>query len=109
MRRNYKMSRRNKYEKPKNFKKTWMNLLSYIKEYIPVIVLVLLASIVASVLQVLGPNKLKELTDVIAEGLPQMINGEPVLSSINMEAVRSITLLLVTFYVTSALIDFVRS
>lgn len=86
-----------------------MNLLSYIKEYIPVIVLVLLASIVASVLQVLGPNKLKELTDVIAEGLPQMINGEPVLSSINMEAVRSISLLLVTFYVTSALIDIVRS
>ena len=102
------MSRR-KIEKPQNFKKTWKQLLVYIKEYIPVMVVILLFSVIASILQVLGPNKLKDLTNLIAEGLPQMIEGVPILKSIDMGAIRSVVLLLLTFYGVSAGIDFIRS
>ena len=102
------MSRR-KIEKPKNFKKTWKQLFVYIKEYIPVMVVILLFSVIASILQVLGPNKLKDLTNLIAEGLPQMIEGVPILNSIDLVAIRSVVLLLLTFYGVSAGIDFIRS
>ena len=93
----------------KNFKKTWKQLFVYINEYIPVMVVILLFSVIASILQVLGPNKLKDLTNLIAEGLPQMIEGVPILNSIDLVAIRSVVLLLLTFYGVSAGIDFIRS
>lgn len=98
-----------KTEKPKNFKKTAKELINYVKDYMPIIIMVLIFSAIASLLQVMGPDKLKDLTNEIAKGLPMMVNGEPVLQNINMDAVLKIVSILFAFYGVSTLLNFIKS
>lgn len=96
-------------EKPKNFKATWAKLIEYSKSYVPAIIIALLAAAIGTVLQIVGPDKLKDMTNEIAKGLPALINGKPVIGSINMDAVINIARLLVFFYAGSALLSFAQS
>lgn len=96
-------------EKPQNFKKTWAKLIRYCKKYLPVIVSALVIAAVGTVLQIIGPDKLKDMTNLIAEGLPALVDGMPVINAIDMDAVLSIALLLVFFYAGSALLNFGQS
>lgn len=95
-------------EKPKNFKATWVKLLKYCKSYVPAISIALLAAAIGTVLQIIGPDKLKDLANEIAKGLPALINGKPVLGSIDMKVVSDIAWLLVSFYAGSALLSFTQ-
>lgn len=96
-------------EKPKNFKATWAKLIEYSKSYVPAIVIALLAAATGTVLQIVGPDKLKDMTNEIAKGLPALINGKPIIGSIDMNAVINIAWLLVFFYAGSALLSFAQS
>lgn len=96
-------------EKPKNFKATWAKLIEYSKSYVPAIIIALLAAAIGTVLQIVGPDKLKDMTNEIAKGLPALINGKPVIGSINMNAIINIAWLLVFFYAGSALLSFAQS
>lgn len=96
-------------EKPKNFKATWVKLIEYSRTYVPAIIIALLAAAIGTVLQIIGPDKLKDMTNEIAKGLPALINGKPVIGSIDMSAVINIAWLLVVFYVGSALLSFIQS
>lgn len=79
------------FQKNKNFKKTMKELMVYIKPYLPLIIISLIASIVATILQIIGPDKLKLITNEISAGLPQMVEGKPIVKAIDMEAVKSIS------------------
>ncbi|NMB18107.1 MAG: ABC transporter ATP-binding protein, partial [Erysipelothrix sp.] len=57
-------------KKTSNLKKTIKNFLDYIGKYVPAIIVVLILSTIGTILQVLGPDKLKLMTDEIAKGLP---------------------------------------
>lgn len=96
-------------QKNKNFKKTMKELMIYIKPYLPLIVISLIASIVATILQIIGPDKLKLITNEISAGLPQMVEGKPIVKAIDMEAVKSISLTLLIFYLTSLILNTVQS
>ncbi|SFR68082.1 ABC transporter ATP-binding protein [Anaeromicropila populeti] len=96
-------------EKPKNFKSTMVKLLEYCEKYLPVIVISLLAATAGTVLQIIGPDKLKDLTNEIMKALPAMINGKPVLGSIDMDAVSKIAWTLTSFYGISLLLNYVQS
>lgn len=96
-------------EKPKNFKSTMVKLLGYCKNYIPVIIFALIAAVIGTVLQIIGPDRLKELTNEIMKGLPALINGMPVINSIDIEAVENIAWILVSLYVSSMLLNFFQS
>lgn len=96
-------------EKPKNFKATWTKLIEYSKSYVPAIIIALLAAATGTVLQIVGPDKLKDMTNEIAKGLPALINGKPIIGSIDMNAVINIAWLLVFFYAGSALLSFAQS
>lgn len=96
-------------EKPRDFKGTLAKLLQYCKSYIPVIVISLIAAAVGTVFQIVGPDKLKDMTNEISKGLPTILNGMPVLNSIDMQAVISIAWTLVFFYVGSMLLNFLQS
>ena len=54
-------------EKAKNFKGTWKKLISYNKKYVPAILISLLAAAVGTVLTLIGPDKIKELTNIISD------------------------------------------
>ena len=96
------------FEKPKNFKSTIGKLIKYCKKFIPGIIVALISSAIGTVLLVIGPDKLKELANEISEGLPAMVNGVPVLNSIDMTAVANIAWLLVIFYASAMLLNFLQ-
>ena len=84
-------------EKSKDFKGTWMKIIRYCKRYLAVIVVALICAVAGTILTILGPDKLSDLTKVITEGIE---------TGIDMERVKSIGLTLVAFYVGSAILSF---
>lgn len=84
-------------EKSKDFKGTWMKIIRYCKRYLAVIVVALICAVAGTILTILGPDKLSDLTKVITEGIA---------TGIDMERVKSIGLTLVAFYVGSAILFF---
>ncbi len=84
-------------EKSKDFKGTWMKIIRYCKGYLAVIVVALICAVAGTILTILGPDKLSDLTKVITEGIA---------TGIDMERVKSIGLTLVAFYVGSAILSF---
>lgn len=84
-------------EKSKDFKGTWMKIIRYCKSYLAVIVVALICAVAGTILTILGPDKLSDLTKVITEGIA---------TGIDMERVKSIGLTLVAFYVGSAILSF---
>jgi ABC-type multidrug transport system, ATPase and permease components len=96
-------------EKPKNFKTTMVKLLDYCKKYLPIIIIALIAAIAGTILQIIGPDKLKDLTNEIMKGLPAMIKGKPVIGSIDMDTVSKIVWTLTLFYGFSFLLSYLQS
>lgn len=84
-------------EKSKDFKGTWMKIIRYCKRYLAVIIVALICAVAGTILTILGPDKLSDLTKVITEGIA---------TGIDMERVKSIGLTLVVFYVGSAILSF---
>lgn len=78
------------------FKDTWGKLLHYCRNYWIIIVAALLASIIGTILTLIGPDKLSEMTDLITSGLA---------TGIDMDGVRKIGFTLIAFYVTSTLLS----
>lgn len=85
--------------KDKNKSNTWSKLLLYCKSHIPVIVIAILSAAVGTVLTLLGPDKLSEMTDLITAGLA---------SGIDMKEVTSIGLFLVFIYGLGTLLSMLQ-
>lgn len=96
-------------EKPKNFNTTMTKLLAYCKQYLPAIIFALAAAAAGTILQIIGPDQLKNLTNEIMKGLPAMVNGAPVLGTIDMNAVLKIGRTLAVFYAVSLLLNYIQS
>ncbi len=96
-------------EKSQDFKGTWIKLIRYCKAYLPVIIFAMLAAAAGTVLQIIGPDKLKDMTNEITKGLPALINGQMVVGAINMDHVVRIAVLLACFYAGSAVLNFAQS
>lgn len=87
-------------EKVKDFKGTMTKLLKYLKVYVPFIVIAVLLSFMGSILSVIGPDKIKDLTAVIEEGI---------MTGIDMNAVKEIAVLLIILYGLSILFSYIQS
>lgn len=96
-------------EKSSDFNSTMVRLLEYCKRYLPFIILALIAAIAGTILQIVGPDKLKELTNEIMKGLPNLVEGTTVIGSINMEAISKIAWTLALFYGISFLLSYLQS
>ncbi len=96
-------------EKSKDFKGTWKKLIKYCKKHMPVIVTALVLASAGTVMQIIGPNMLKYMTDEITKGLPALVNGKEVAGAIDMNAVTGIGLMLVLFYAGSGVLSFIQS
>ena len=84
-------------EKSKDFKGTWMKIIRYCNRYLAVIVIALICAVGGTILTILGPDKLSDLTKVITEGIA---------TGIDLDQVKSIGLTLVAFYACSAILSF---
>ncbi|MGO4940430.1 ABC transporter ATP-binding protein [Fundicoccus sp. Sow4_D5] len=82
--------------KPTNFKETWGKLLNYFENYWWIMILALSASAIGSILTLVGPDKLSELTDIITKGL---------MTEIDMAAIQAIGWTLIILYGLSAVLS----
>nr|WP_313794831.1 ABC transporter ATP-binding protein [Fundicoccus culcitae] len=81
------------FEKPKNFKDSWIKLLQYIREYWLAIMVALVGAIIGTILTLIGPDKLSELTDTITAGI---------MGQIDMDHVAQIGFTLVGYYLIAS-------
>ena len=84
-------------EKAKDFKGSMKKLINYCKPLIPLIIIAILLAFLSSILSIIGPDKLKDMTNEITNGL---------MSSINLNKIKSIALLLVILYSTSLIFNY---
>lgn len=103
------MGRGGAVEKPQDFGKVMGKLVRFCRKYVPAIIIALVLGAAGTICQIIGPDKLKDMTNEIAKGLPAVVHGKPVLNSIDMGAVARIGWLLVVLYVGYALLSYIQS
>ena len=81
-----------KNEKAKDFTGTWKKLLNYCRAYRIHLIFSLFCAFAGTILTLLGPDKIADLTNVISSGIA---------TGIDMEEVQTIAFTLVCFYVAS--------
>lgn len=88
-------------EKPKDLIGTWKKLLGYCKSYIAFIIIALICAVGGTVLTLIGPDKLSDITKYIQQGL---ISG-----NVDLDAVFGVAVTLVCFYAISWLLSAMQS
>ena len=91
-----------------NFKQSWIRLVRYSKQYLPSIAIALFIASLGTVFQIIGPNQMKILADEIAKGLPQIINGMPMMGAIDFSAVSRVAWLLVFLLSTAGVLSLIE-
>ena len=87
-------------EKAKDFKGAVKRLINELKDFRVLIVIALILAIMSSVLSIIAPDKLSELTDVITQGL---------IGNMDMEKVKNIAIFLAILYILSAGFNLIQS
>ena len=86
-------------EKPKDLKTAVKKLIHYLNKLLPLVIAALVLSCFSSVLSIIGPNRLSDLTNEITNGL---------ITGMNFNTINSIALFLLIIYLVSALFDFLQ-
>ncbi|HPD08348.1 MAG TPA: ABC transporter transmembrane domain-containing protein, partial [Methanomassiliicoccales archaeon] len=73
-------------------------MLAYMRPYLPAIILASVLVVIGTVFTVIGPDRLRAMTDLIAEG---MMTG-----TMDMEAIAGIGTFLVTIYLLAAVMTY---
>lgn len=96
-------------EHPENFGEVMGKLVRFCRKYIPVVAIAAVLGIIGMICQIVGPDKLKDMTNEITKGLPAIVQGKPVAGSIDMQAVERIAWTLVILYIAYAIFNYVQS
>lgn len=86
-------------ETPIHVRETWRKLLEYCRKYWGVMIAALFCAAIGTVLTLIGPDKLSELTDLITEGI---------MTGIDMDGVAVIAFTLVAYYGFSAVLSLIQ-
>lgn len=87
-------------------KGTWKKLLTYCKQYVPAIVFAILCAAGGSIITLVGPHKIGELTNVILAGVRPLAGGS---ARVDLDRVYSIAGFLAVLYVIGALLSLTQS
>ena len=87
-------------EKSKDFVGTWKKLISSNKMCFSFVLVALACAVIATVLNLIGPDKLKELTDIISAGI---------MTEIDMDEVTKVCVTLVVFYGSCMLLSLIQN
>ena len=83
-------------ETPNDFKGAWVKVINYSKKYRLFIIMALIFSVMGSILTLIGPDMLSELTDLITKGF---------MTGIDMDAVKEIGITLAVIYLVGYLLS----
>ena len=95
-------------QKAKNSKEASRQLIRYIKPYLPLIIISLVLAAVGAILTVLGPDKLKEITDIISNAFTSLKETHA-WSDIPLKDIEVVAISLLIIYVMSAICTFFTS
>ena len=90
-------------EKPKEFKKTWAKLIRYSRSHLPMVIVAIVLIVISTIMQVLGPFYIKQITDGISITLPFPLGLN---LPIDMGFITSLCLILILLYAISAICSF---
>ncbi|NHC42800.1 ABC transporter ATP-binding protein [Bacillus sp. MM2020_1] len=85
--------------KPKDFKKTIKQLISYCKVYLPTVIIALVLAMAGAIFNIIGPEILSDITDLITEGL---------MTSIDLDAVVHVASILAFLYGLGFLFNYIQ-
>jgi len=85
--------------KVKDFKGALRKLATYLKRHKLGIISAIILSFIASILAIIGPDRLREVIDLIVEGM---------FAEINMGTIRNISLFLLIIYLISAIFEYTQ-
>lgn len=94
-----------KMEKPKDFKKTFKQLVTYLKDYKVGIFFVIVFAIASTVFNIIGPKILGNMTTEIYSGLMRKIMNT---GGIDFNRIGQICLVLIILYILSLLFSFIQ-
>ncbi len=86
-------------EIPKDFKGSIKKLYDYSKKYLIYIIIGLSSSMIASILSIIGPDKLKDIINIITDGL---------IGGIDLNAIKKIGLILAIYYTLSFIFNYIE-
>ena len=92
-------------EKAKDLVGTWKKLLVYCKKYLPMMIVAIVCAVGGTILTILGPDKLSDLTSHIESGFIRRTES----SSAALNAIFTIGITLVCFYAASWLLSALQS
>ncbi len=93
-------------EKPKNFKKSFKRLVSYLSEYKTPIIVVFIFAAASALFMILGPKILGNVTTEVFEGIMKKIAGTG--EGINFTSVGRTLIILLGLYSISALFSYIQ-
>ncbi len=88
-----------KMEKAKDFKSAVLRILKYNKKYLPLIVIAIVLSSLSSLFAIIGPDKLKEITNIVTAGL---------MTEIDLVAVKKVGITLVILFSFSFIFNYIQ-
>lgn len=87
-------------EKPKDLKQSIKNLKDHMQPFMPGVITAIILAVFSSILAIIGPNKISDMTDVIASGM---------MGKINLNKIKNIGIILGILYSLSAIFNFLQS
>ncbi|NLN40901.1 MAG: ABC transporter ATP-binding protein [Clostridiales bacterium] len=95
------------FDKPKNFRGTFIKLLNYLKPYYLQLALVIILAIGSTIFVIIGPRILGKATTGIFEGLVEKVSGVPG-GGIDFSYIGNIILILIVIYLLSTLFSLIQ-
>ena len=86
-------------EKPKSFKKSMLKLIDCMHPFIQLIIIAIILALLSSVFAIIGPNKISDITDLIAEGM---------MGTINLKRITNIAIFLGILFSLSSIFNFIQ-
>ena len=84
-------------KKPEDFREAWLNIFRYIRRYRAMFIATAIFSAVGTMLALLGPFYISEMTDLIQQGLS---------ADMDIEAIKSLGITLIVIYLVSGVLTF---
>ena len=91
--------RHRKNEKPKDFKKSVKKLFIYLKPYYIYIIVATILALIGSIFSIIGPDKIKDITNLIVVGLR---------GKIDLSKIKNIALFLIIIYFISGITTYIE-
>ena len=82
-----------------DFAGSWKNLIAYGKKYLPAVIIALICAASGTVIALLGPNKISDITNLILEGIK---------TGIDLNGVIDICILLAILYAISVILSIIQ-